>query len=207
MARPKILAIVPVAASATDICLSQTRASAGVLTLNGAKAGTTFDFARKLDLVSGGNLSAITFTCVGTDADGRALSDAVTGPNANTVQSTKYFQTVTSITASANMSAVNITVGTSDDLATKKYLLNFYDEIAAVVAVHLTAGTATFSVQETYSQPDGVNDTEVWVTPTALSAKTATLVASLDAHAKACRLITTAFSAPTLSFNITQSGC
>lgn len=206
MARPHIETITPVAASATDICLSQTVASATTLTLNGAKAGTTLDFSRKLDLVSAGNLSAVNFTIVGTDANGRSISEVKSGPNANTVQSVNYYSTITSITTSATMGGVNITVGTSDDLATKMYPLNFYDEIAAQIAVNLVSGTATFSVQETYSALTSAA-TEVWVIPTALSAKTATTVAPLDVHANACRLITTTFSAPTLEFCIYQSGC
>lgn len=206
MARPNIMAVVPVAAVTNDICLSQTVASAIALTLNGAKAGTTLDFSRKLDLASAGNLSGVNFTIVGTDANGRAITEVKAGPSGNTVQSVNFYLTITSITASATMGGVSMTVGTSDDLATQIYPLNFYDQIAAQICVELNAGTATFSVQETYDEVDGVAD-EVWIIPTALSAKSATVVAPLDIHARACRLITTAFSAPTLSFIVMQSGC
>ncbi len=205
MARPNVLAIAPAAAVTNDICLSQTVASAIALTLNGAKAGLTFDFARKLDLASAGNVSGVNFTIVGTDANGRAITEVKAGPSGNTVQSVNFYSTVTSITASGTMGAVNMTVGTSDDLATPIYPLDNYDKIAAQVAVELVSGTATFSVQETYSELDSVAD-EVWITPTALSGKSATLTAPLDVHARACRFITTAFSTPVINFIVMQSG-
>lgn len=204
---PKIVAIVPAAASTNDICLSQTRASAGALTLNGAKAGTTLAFARQLEVTSSANIAARVFTIVGTDANGRSITDTVTGVNNNSVSTTKYFATVSSVSVDASFSPNNVTVGTTEALATKMYPLDHYDEIAAQVAVELTAGTATWSVQETFSELSGTTANEVWITPTAHSAKSATLTAPLDVHARACRLITTAVSSPTLSLNIYQSGC
>lgn len=207
MAIPQIVSIVPVAAVADDICLAQTKASAGTLTLNGAKAGTTFDFARKIDIASSANIAARVFTVVGTDQNGRAITDTVTGINNSTVQTTKYFQTVTSVSVDASFSANNVTVGTSDDISTKTYPLNHYDEIAAQVTVGLVSGTATWSIQETFSALDGTTDSEVWITPTAHSGKSASLSAPIDVHARACRLVTSTFSAPTLELVISQSGC
>ena len=205
MARPQIVSIAPAAVDADGICLSQTRASAGALTLDGVLAGTTLDFSRKIDFISGANIVARVFTIVGTDANGRAITETVTGINNNTVQTTKYYSTVSSISVDASFSANTITVGTSDDIATKIYPLNHYDNVAAQVTVELVSGSATWSVQETYSALDSSAD-EVWIVPTAHSGKTATLTAPLDLHANACRLVTSTFSTPVISFNIYQSG-
>lgn len=207
MARPKIVPIVPVALDADGICLSQTKASSGSLTLNGVLAGTTLDFSRLIAVASSANIAARVFTITGTDANGRAITDTVTGVNNNSVNSTKYFSTVTDVSVDASFSANNVTVGTTAALATKMFPLNHYDEVAAQVTVELASGTATWSVQETFSEPSGTSASEVWITPTAHSGKSATLSAPLDLHARACRLITSAISTPTISLNINQSGC
>ncbi len=205
MARPKIVAIAPVAAVTNDICLSQTKASAGSLTLNGAKAGTTLDFARQIAVASGANIAARVFTVTGTDANGRSITDTVTGVSNNSVSTTKYFSTVTGVSVDASFSADTVTVGTTVAIATKIYPLNHYDSIAPQVTVGLVSGTATWSVQETYSELT-TSAAEVWFIPTAHSGKSASLTAPLDVHARACRLITTAYTAGVLELVITQSG-
>ncbi len=205
MARPKVVAIAPVAAVANDIALSQTKASSGSLTLNGAKAGTTLDFARQIAIASSANIATRIFTVTGTDANGRAQTDTVTGINNTSVSTTKYFSTVTDVSVDASFSANNVTVGTTVALATKIYPLNHYDAIAPQVTVGLVSGTATWSIQETYSELTTAG-TEVWFTPTAHSGKSASLTAPLDVHARACRLTTTAYSSGVLELVITQSG-
>lgn len=58
------------------------------------------------------NHSAKTFTIVGTDHDGYAISEGIAGPNGNvTVTSTKYFKTVTSVTPSASTGADTFDIG------------------------------------------------------------------------------------------------
>ena len=60
---------------------------------------------------AGGNESGKTFTVVGTDLSGNALTEVITGPAANaTVLGSKTFQTISSITPSAN-TAGSITMG------------------------------------------------------------------------------------------------
>jgi len=57
---------------------------------------------RKVTLLSAGNDSGISFTVVGTDVNGDALSESVTGANAGTTTSSGFFKTITSITAVGN---------------------------------------------------------------------------------------------------------
>jgi hypothetical protein len=89
------------AASATAVCASQASgATADTLTINGGKASggvATFIAARQVTLVSAANLADKTFTITGTDVNGDALTESLTGPNNNTVTSTKHFLTVTEI--------------------------------------------------------------------------------------------------------------
>jgi len=70
----------------------------GALTSGGAYTADT-GTARQITLLSAGNDSGITFTVVGTDVNGDALSETVTGANAGTATSTGYFATISSITA------------------------------------------------------------------------------------------------------------
>ena len=57
------------------------------------------DQPRKITLHSAGNSSGITFTVVGLDETGAAATESITGGNAGSVTSTKYYSSVTSITA------------------------------------------------------------------------------------------------------------
>ena len=124
----------PTAADTDGICASQTTSAAANMTLNGALCATingnsvyapsvsstaaTADgaWARKIGITSDGNDSGITFTITGTDVDGKALSETVTGPNSTTVYSTNStaanFKTVTKIATSAATTG-NITIGTA----------------------------------------------------------------------------------------------
>ena len=124
----------PTAADTDGICASQTTSAAANMTLNGALTATingnsvyapsvsgtaaTADgaWARKIGITSDGNDSGITFTITGTDVDGKALSETVTGPNSTTVYSTDStaanFKTVTKIATSAATTG-NITIGTA----------------------------------------------------------------------------------------------
>ena len=124
----------PTAADTDGICASQTTSAAANMTLNGALTATingnsvyapsvsgtaaTADgaWARKIGITSDGNDSGITFTITGTDVNGKALSETVTGPNSTTVYSTNStaanFKTVTKIATSAATTG-NITIGTA----------------------------------------------------------------------------------------------
>ena len=89
------------ALDADGICQAQTSgATADTLTINGAKASggvATLNSARQITLASAANLADKTFTITGTDVNGDALTESLTGPNNNTVTSTKHFLTVTEI--------------------------------------------------------------------------------------------------------------
>ena len=81
----------------------------GALTSGGAYTADT-GTARQITLLSASDDSGITFTVVGTDVNGDALSETVTGANAGTATSSGYFNTVDSITTSAS-SAGNVSAG------------------------------------------------------------------------------------------------
>ena len=115
--------IVPVIISdevALDADGISTAASVGnnaALTIGGALADSgsvTNASGRQVTILSAGNDSGISFTVVGTDVNGSALSETVTGANAGTATSSGYFKTITSITAVGNP-AGNVSAGINNN--------------------------------------------------------------------------------------------
>ena len=91
---------------ATDpngLSTAATIGSATTLTLNGTLIAdsvytTGANIGQIITILSAADDTGVTFTTVGTDANGDALTEVITGVNAATASSTGYFQTVTSIT-------------------------------------------------------------------------------------------------------------
>lgn len=81
---------------------------AGAITL--LAAGQTFDVPRNVIITSSGDDSAKTFTVVGKDEYGVAVSEVITGANAGVAAGVKAFKSVTSVTASGN-AAANLKIG------------------------------------------------------------------------------------------------
>ena len=111
--------VVPVIISdevALDADGISTAASVGnnaALTIGGALASggsVTNASGRQVTILSAGNDSSKSFTVVGTDVNGSALTESVTGANAGTATSSGYFLTIASITAVGNP-AGNVSAG------------------------------------------------------------------------------------------------
>ena len=114
-----------VAANTASIAALQTTAGATALNLTSTGANVVtlgqFTFGMKITITSAGNESDIGFAIVGTDLSGAAASETLTGPNATTVTSTKFYKTITSITpdgAVGNNTSVGNAVSTSGSIAT-----------------------------------------------------------------------------------------
>ena len=72
------------------------------LVLGGALASggsVTFVYGRLVTITSGGNDSGISFTVTGTNVDGDAQTESITGANAGVATGTKFFKTITQIAA------------------------------------------------------------------------------------------------------------
>ena len=193
MLRKKI-DIDPVDVDADGIASSQNPSEAGDLTLDGALAsgGTaTLDYARRISITSDANDSGRTFTVTGTDSDGKALTEAVTGPNAGTVESTKYFATITSIAIDA-ASAGNITVGTVDEIKSITYPLDRRSDSVASIGVYVT-GTIDFTVQETFDDVQEGSQQALYF-DTAIADKTASITGSATEGATALQVVVNSYS-------------
>lgn len=146
----------PLAAkSANAICLSQTPAAAGAMTLNGAlvvSGVAVMDNPRRVLITPAGNESAKTFTITGIGANGNTVSEVVAGVNnPATAQSALDYKTVTSITISA-AAAGAITVGTSDVGGSRWVSFDAFAPSFISLQCNFT-GTINYTVQTTLNDP------------------------------------------------------
>lgn len=151
-----------------------------------APAYSTSDrLAHQLIITTTTNESAITATVTGTDADGRAQSEAITMPNNTTVESTKYYRTVTAITLSATVGADTFDVGIVDEVVSASLTLNRESGVGAKFFLDIT-GTLNVDVQFTIADPALFVDqnSNLWVEPySTLTAETADSTAVVAADA------------------------
>ncbi|WP_022680641.1 filamentous hemagglutinin N-terminal domain-containing protein, partial [Sandarakinorhabdus limnophila] len=98
----------------TAVSASQAVADAGgAVTINGSAAASnvaTSSTGNRIVITSAADDSARTFTVTGTDMFGRALTETITGANAAAASGSKYFATVTAVSAGAG-AASTVAVG------------------------------------------------------------------------------------------------
>lgn len=145
--------------------------------------------------------SGKTVTLVGTDPDGYALTEVVTGPGVSaTVESTGYFLTLTSATPSATIGADTFDIGWVDEVSTKTIPLDWRSITAAAINVDVT-GTIDFTVQQTFddvqrpgSAAQSAYANSQWTNITALAAKTADTTSTASVGATAIRLLVNSYT-------------
>ena len=152
--KPKVITLALNTADANAIA-SGTPASGASFTLDGALVTSgvaTMDAPRHVYISASGNESSNTITITGTDRFGNAISEAVTGPNATSNNSTKNFNTVTAVAVDAS-AAGNVLIGSAASAESKWYILDYHrDPFNIGIGVDLSSGlTTTFTVQHTLS--------------------------------------------------------
>jgi len=137
-----------ITAAAADPDGISTAASVGnnaALVIGGALASggaVTFDQPRNVTILSAGNDSSKSFTVVGTDETGAAVTESITGANADTAVGTQHFATLASITAVGNP-AGNVSAGSGTSIAAPMFQGRM--RLKGMYAVNTaTAGTITF---------------------------------------------------------------
>lgn len=155
--RPKLIDIDPADANLTGFASNVTGA-AFTLTANDSGDNLAHQVSIRNDAVT--DHSGKTVTLVGTDSDGNAISEAVTGPAGSaTVESTQYFLTLTSATPSATIGADTFDIGWLDEVATKTYPLDWYGETAPLISFDVT-GTIDYTLQLSNTNPFNVGKTD-----------------------------------------------
>lgn len=111
----------------------------GALTSGGA---VTFDEPRNITILSAGNDSSKSFTVTGTDEQGDAVTESITGANAGTATGSTFFTTISQIAAVGNP-AGNVSAGSGASIASPIFRGRL--RLRGLYAVNTgTAGTITF---------------------------------------------------------------
>lgn len=201
----------PIKLSLAPVTLSANAFNATDLTGAGPWTPTTTATADSLGhlvtIVSAANLSAITFTLTGTDADDKTLTESLAGPNAGTVTGTKYFKTLTSVSASATVGVSTFGLGHGAASVSKTIPIEWRSYAAAAITADIT-GTINFTVQETYANVydiTGPSNAAPWVNISALAAKTADTSSTATVGTNALRFLTnTVTNGATVDLYISQ---
>lgn len=133
------------------------------------------------------NHSALTFTVVGTDHDGYALSEGIAGPNGvATVTTTGYFKTVTSVTPSDTTDADTFDIGWTLAALAPSIRMNVEGPQAFNVGIGTTisSGSPTWTVSYSF-------DRSAWFA-TSISGATANAAGALTTP---CRYLRLSFAA------------
>lgn len=157
-----------------DIAQLQNAAGAVNLTLNGTLVSNgiaTLYPAANVSIGSANDLHLLTFTVTGQIANGALISEAVTGPNANTVFTTNQFITVTQIAVSG--AGNGIVAGWAQPMTLTTGGLNFlYYGISRAVSITSNGDltgvtfvvTGTLNGQVVSASLAGGNNTTVYTT-------------------------------------------
>src|SRR5690606_34405190 len=89
----------------------------------------------------------------GLDADGKTISEAVIGPNQTTVETTKYFKSISAVSVSATLGSETMDIGWVDEVATALYPLNWRENVPAGLFQLDVAGTISVDVQFFVADP------------------------------------------------------
>ena len=100
------------------------------------------DFPRKITITSAGDDSGISFTVVGLNENGTAVTETVTGIDSGVATSANYYSSITSITAVGDPAA-NVSAGTANEIFAT--IFGGRMRLQGLYAVNTaTAGTITF---------------------------------------------------------------
>lgn len=174
-------------ADVNSIAESQTLASAGDLTLDGAYTASQYVYVAEIPpnvttrvatlpisgfitITSAGDDSGITFTIYGTNNSGANIQETVAGYNTGATTSTLSFKTVTRISASG-ATASDVEVGTAQSGQTDWIPMDIYTPSQVTNVSVTVSGTINYTVQYTNEDPFDLS-----ITQQAVSHPTAALV-------------------------------
>ena len=137
-------------------------------------------------------LAGVTFTITGTDSDGGAKTETgIVGPaSASTVTSSTYFASITSITPSATMGGLVVSVGIAAPSITPTLIVEYRSIVAAMHDIDVT-GTVNYTMQEAFENMFNMRDETADWGPysAAFTSKTAAVAGAGQVGAFGCRLL------------------
>jgi hypothetical protein len=132
---------------------------AGPWDIDDFEAGAPTDgVAHQLSITSTDDISDLTITLTGTDADDKPISEEVTGPNNTTVESTSYFKTLTGVSASATLGSETMDIGWVDEAVSATHPLNYNSAVPAGLYRAIVTGTIDFDVEFFLADPGRYNN-------------------------------------------------
>ena len=173
--------------SSNGIVKEATLSGAGNFGLDGSQASSTLNSL--ITISSSNNLSAVSFTITGTDIDGNAQTETITGPSASgVVTSTNIFRTISQVSSNAAAAAV--------DVGTKSAFVDLSGKRPSIVSSSADESGKTFTVVGT--DLSGNAQTEVITGPaanaTVLGLKTFKTISSITPSANTTGNITIGFT-------------
>ena len=144
-------------------CALQTTAGAGSFLMNGTqldvpslsvgvKRVVLSGHSRVVSLTSTGNISGVNFTITGT-LNGAAQTETRVGPNNNTVETTKLFDTITAVTVDGAV-ATNTSVGIGSTGKTNWFKMDGYANPPNLSIQAIATATINYTVNSTDDNVD-----------------------------------------------------
>lgn len=179
----------------------QTLGGAGNFTLDGVDVNADGEwvspdgFAHQVSFESTGNLSGATFTITGYSdtLKNHLITEDVTGPNATTVESSKYFAVITQI-ASDGAVGTNCEAGFVDEAVTDPITLDIKAKNFEVGIGATVTGTINFTLQHSYDNPQDGAEAMTWFDDGTISADTANAESNYTTHKRASRMKVNSYS-------------
>jgi len=159
---PRTVTVGPLtSAVANNIALSQTPSGAGNLTLNGSLVSggvATLDKPRRVLFTPAGAEATNTtvWTVYGTDWNGNAISEAVSGVNnPSTVYTVYDYKTVTRIAVNKAQAGA-VTVGTNGVASSRPIFLDTFAPAPTAIQVTVS-GTVNYTVRQSLDDPNTIS--------------------------------------------------
>lgn len=205
MALPIVVTYTLAAGSATSIVNAQ-----GTTAANTAftQATTILDAGRRVLITTTGNESATTFTIVGTNAAGFAITESILGPNATTTQTNLDFKTVTSIKAgTATVGTTSFGTGAGSSMWN---MMNYHISPVNIEVGCIVTGTlgVNYTLQYTYDDPNNLPSGVTYPQPfnhPSVASQTTSLDGAINDPVVAIRLLINSGTG-TVRMNILQAG-
>jgi len=209
--RPIRKTIAPTALDRNGIAAAQS--VTGAFTLDGVLVSggvVTFTTPQHVTVYAPGDEATDTITITGTDLNGNAMTEDITGVNAGTVAGTKNFSTVTAV--SSDGAVVDMEIGVDGTAEGPWWPLGYTypgDFNVGVGMVISTGATLTYSLQHTYDDvyAKGFDpSTAAAFTHATIAAKSANFEGTITSPVSAVRVAITAHTSGSVTANIIQSG-
>lgn len=152
-----------IAADTTYVCVAQTTADGGALTLNGTGVDATSTyllnnprvwltgsgFERPVSITSDGTTSGVDFTISGKNIRGEDVTETIAGPVVGTVETDAFFYLIDSVTVDAAL-ATSCSVGIGTTGQSQWYKVDYQlTPVNIGLGVAVTAGTINWTARQT----------------------------------------------------------